>query len=124
MTIASVDAIKLYLSIKISTIKNLVRFFARKFNAATKKTINLCLELIRFGMRSTLISFDGEKYEYHSREKEEQGLYIGGYESAFLADLVVSYIFKKFKAYFHPKTYHGIYRYDSLVVFTGESSAK
>ena len=39
-------------------------------------------------MSSTLISFDGEYYEYHSGEKEEQGLEIGGYESAFLADLV------------------------------------
>ena len=37
MTIASVDAINMYLSIKISTIRKSVRFFARKITAATKK---------------------------------------------------------------------------------------
>ena len=69
MTIASVDAIYMYLSIKLSTIKKSVRFFARKLIAVTKKTIKLCLELIRFGMISTLISFDTDYYEYHDGEK-------------------------------------------------------
>ena len=78
MTIASVDAINMYPSIDLSTIKKSVIFFARNLTSATKKTINLCLELIHFGMSSTLISFDGEYYEYHSGEKKEQGLEIGG----------------------------------------------
>ena len=60
VTIASVDAINMCMSIKLSTIQNAVRFFARKLTATTKKNINLCLELIRFGMSSTLISFEGE----------------------------------------------------------------
>ena len=59
--------------------------------------MNLCMELIHFGMSSTLISFGSEYYEYHDREIEEQGLAIGGYESAFLADLVASYLFEKSK---------------------------
>ena len=105
-------------------IKKAVRFFARKLTAATKKTINPCLELIRFGMSSTLISFDGEYYEYHGGEKEEQGLAIGGYESVLFSDLVASYLFEKAKANFNPTTYHGIYRDDGLVVFTGKRSAK
>ena len=80
---ASVDAINMYPSIKLATIKKAVRFFARTLTTATKKTTNLCLEIIRFGMISTLICFDGEYYEYHRDEKEEQGLAIGVYESAF-----------------------------------------
>ena len=67
---ASVDAINMYPSIKLATIRKSVRFFARKLTAETKKTINLCLELIHFGMSSTLISFDGEDYEYHGGERE------------------------------------------------------
>ena len=55
VTIASVDAINMFLLIKLSTSKKVVIVFARKLTAATKKTINLCLELIRFGMSSTLI---------------------------------------------------------------------
>ena len=73
MTIASVDAVNMYPSIKLTTIRKAVSFFSRKLTAATKKTVNLCLELNRFGMRSTLISFNGEYYEYHGGEKEEQG---------------------------------------------------
>ena len=90
VTISSVDTINMYPSIKLATIKKAVRFFARTLTTATKKTINICLELIRFGMSSTLICFDGEYYEYHGGEKPEQGLEIGGYESAFLSDLVAS----------------------------------
>ena len=75
-------------------------------------------------MSSTLISFDGEYYEYRGGEREEQGLVIGRYESAFLADLVESYLFEKSKANFHQTTYHGIYIYDGLVVFKGNRSAR
>ena len=74
-------------------------------------------------MSSTLISSDGYYYKYHGGEREEQGLSISGYESAFLANLVSSYLFEKSKANFHPTTYHGIYIYDILVVFTGKKSA-
>ena len=55
--------------IKLATIIKAVRFFSRKITTATKKTINLLLELIRFGMSSTLIYFYGEYYEYHVGEK-------------------------------------------------------
>ena len=58
--IASVDAIKINPLIKLLTIKKAVRFFAKKITTEIKKTINLCLELILFGMSSTLISFNGE----------------------------------------------------------------
>ena len=68
VTIWSLDAINMYPSIKLSTIKKVVIFFSRKLTAATKKTTNLRLELIRFGMGSTLISFDGDYYK-HGGEK-------------------------------------------------------
>ena len=99
VTIASVEAINMYPSIKLSTIRK-VRFSARKLTAETKNTINLCLELIHFGMRSTLISFHSEYCKYHIGEREEQGLSIIGYESAFLSGLVASYLFEKSKANF------------------------
>ena len=109
VTIASVDAINMYSSIKLATIKKEVRFFARKLTSEIKKTINLCLDIIQFGMISTLISFDGEYYEYHGGEREEQGLAIGRDESAFLANLFASFLFEKAKPIFRPKIYHGIY---------------
>ena len=120
MTIASVDAINMYPSIKLATIKNAVRFFARKLNNEVRKTINLCLNLIQFGMSSPQISFDREYYEYHGGEREEQGLVIGGYKSAFLADLVASYLFEKASSIFWPTIYHGIYQDEGLMVFKGK----
>ena len=50
VTIASVDAINMYPSIKLTTIKKAVRCFARKLTSEVKKKINLCLDLIQFGM--------------------------------------------------------------------------
>ena len=75
-------------------------------------------------MSSTLISFDGDYYEYHGGEIEEQGLAIGRYASAFLADLVASYLFEKSKSNFHPTTYHVIYIDKGLVLFIGKKIAR
>ena len=55
--IASFDAINMYPSIKLATIRKVVRFFARTLTSETKNTINLCLELIHFRMISTLDLF-------------------------------------------------------------------
>ena len=74
-------------------------------------------------MSSTLISFDGEYYEYHRGEREEQVLAIGVYESAFLADLVASYLFEKSKLDFLRTIYHSTYQDDGLVVFKGKNKA-
>ena len=43
---------------------------------------------------------------------------------AFLADLVVSYLYDKPKANFYLTTYHGIYGDDGLVMFKGKKSEK
>ena len=113
----------MYPSIKLATIRKVVRYFARKITRETNKTINLCLDLIHFWMSSTLISFNGDYYKYQGGEREEQVLAIGGYESDFLADLVASYLFEKSKLNFRPIIYHGIYQYDGLVVFKGKKKA-
>ena len=99
----------MYASRKLSKIKNAVILFAKKRTVATKKTINLFLELIRFGIIYILISFDGEYCEYHVGVKEEQGLSIVEHESAFLANLLLSYLFEKSKTLLIPTTYHSIY---------------
>ena len=75
-------------------------------------------------MSSTLISFGGEYYVYHSEENKEQGLAIGGYKSEFLADLVSSYLFDNSKANFRPTIYHGIYWYDGMMVFKGNRNSR
>jgi hypothetical protein len=50
-------------------------------------------------------------------EVEEKGLTIGGYESAWLADLVAAYLLENEVVIFNPTEFHGIYRDDGFVVF-------
>ena len=47
-------------------------------------------------MNNTFITFVNKYYEYRGdTEGDERGLTTGGFESAWLADLVASYIFEK-----------------------------
>ena len=50
LTIAFIDAENMYLYIKLTTINKYTRYFIKLIKTATKKTINLGLELINFGM--------------------------------------------------------------------------
>ena len=49
---------------------------------------------------------------------------IGGYESAFLDNLVASYLFERYKALLNPVTYHDIYQDDGLVVLKGNKTVQ
>ena len=83
-----------------------------------KEKIGKCLDVIKFGMSNTLVSFTDKFYEYDGDlNEEERGLTIGGYESAWLADLVAAYILEKTKNMFKGTKYHGIYRDDGFVIF-------
>ena len=114
----------MYPLIKVAKIRKAVRFFTRGLTTSTKKTINLCLDLIRFGMGCTLISFHGWYYEYHGGDNKEQYLAIDGYELEFLSNLVVSYLFDKSKELLNQTTYHGIYHNEGLVMFKGKKSVQ
>ena len=41
---------------------------------------------------------------------EDKGLMIGGFESAFFADLVAAYLLENLKQLFNDSRYNGIYR--------------
>ena len=53
---------------------------------------------------------------------KKKGLLIGGYESAFLVDLVASYLFEKCINKFKEFLWKGIYRDGGLLVFKGKKS--
>ena len=57
-------------------------------------------------------------YEYGgSLNVDERGLTIGGYESAWLADLVAAFILETSKEFFVRASFFGIYRDDGIVAF-------
>eukprot|EP00957_Ditylum_brightwellii_P061923 4699357-Ditylum_brightwellii.AAC.1 len=53
---------------------------------------------------------------------EDVALAIGAYESAFLANIVASYVFKEIEECFAKCIFGGIYRDDGLVVFAGRQN--
>jgi hypothetical protein len=54
------------------------------------------------------------------RQRSNRGLAIGGFESAWLADVVASYLLENTCSHFNGNTvYRGIYRDDGLVVGFG-----
>ena len=72
-------------------------------------------------MGHTLLTFQGEYYEHGADDDvEEKGLMIGGYESAWLADLVAGFVLEKCQRHFRKAQYHRIYRDDGIVVFPGK----
>eukprot|EP00957_Ditylum_brightwellii_P084974 6461685-Ditylum_brightwellii.AAC.1 len=83
------------------------------------------MDIIQFGMRSTLIQFRGHYYVYKGSVKDKElpdeyvALAIGAYESVFLADIVASYTFEETEECFRECIYREIYRDDGLVVFVG-----
>jgi hypothetical protein len=83
-----------------------------------KLVIRECLKLIHFGMGNTLITFEHSKYD-GDRDVNDKGLTVGGYESAWLADLVAACALENTAHFFEEAACDGIYRDDVLVVFKG-----
>eukprot|EP00957_Ditylum_brightwellii_P079093 6015619-Ditylum_brightwellii.AAC.1 len=81
-------------------------------------------------MKSTLIQFKGRYFIYQGAAKgkeisdEDIPLAIGAYKSAFLADIVASYVFEETEECFVKCIYRGIYRDGGLVVFAGRQNKR
>ena len=113
VTIAKLDIVAMYPSIQFLLVKKAVRYYAKDMSEEDKSKIEKCLQMIGFGMKNTLITFVDKYFEYGGDiDGEKRGLTIGGYESAWLADLVASYILKQSEKFFSEFIYYGIYRDD------------
>ena len=83
----------------------------------------MILKMIAFGMGNTLLTFVDKYYKYDGeREIHDKGLTIGGYESAWLSDLVAAFVLENTQEFFEDAVYDGIYRDDGLVVMKGNKS--
>jgi hypothetical protein len=121
VTVVSFDTVNMYPSITYKMVKKAVAFFAQKLGRDDKNTIKSCLEMIKFGMGATLLTFMDKYYEYGGDEEaDDQGLTIGDYELAWLADLVAAYILENTGNHFAMAKYQGIYRDDGLLFLTGK----
>jgi hypothetical protein len=83
----------MYPSIKCKFVRRAIKNFAGDLNAETQGRIETCLEMIKFGMGNTLLTFVDKYYKYGGDlDIEDRGRTIGGYESAWLADLCMEYV--------------------------------
>jgi hypothetical protein len=120
VTIISFDAVKMYLSIKYKFVKKAIRYFAKYLNVEIQGQIETCLKMIKFGMGNTLLIFVDKYYEYGGDlDLEDRGLTIGGYESAWLADLCMAYVMDNCRDILDELEYEGIYQDDGIAVFKG-----
>ena len=124
VTIAKLDIVAMYPSIQFKLVRKAIEFFAQDLPEKEKEKIEKCLEMISFGMSNTIVNFKDKFFEYDGDvDGKERGLTIGGYESAWLADLVAVFILEKNKKQFENTIYHGIYRDDGFIIFKGVLSA-
>ena len=124
-TIATVDAVSMYPSIKFSLIEKAVEHYSKSLDEDDLTKIRACLKFLEFGMSSTLITFKNKYYMYDGdKSLDDKGLTIGGYESAWLADLAMSFLLDTIdQSLIEPLNYFGIYRDDGLAIFPGIKSA-
>jgi len=122
-TIVSIDAEDFYPSVRLKLVRKAVYHFSKDLSEEDQITIEHCLDLIKFGIQSTLLTFVDKHYEYDGdRDPEEKGLTIGGYESAWLADLVGAYILDKTKSHFRKTKCCRLYRDDGIAAFNNKLS--
>eukprot|EP00957_Ditylum_brightwellii_P162801 12397274-Ditylum_brightwellii.AAC.1 len=119
----------MYPSVRLQLIRKALTYYPRSLSKEDKTTINDCLNLIKFGMRNTLMQYHGKYYAYKGAAKgklmggdEDVMMAIGAYEAAFCADVVASYVFEMTEVMFMRTQYRGIYRDDGLVIFEGKWS--
>eukprot|EP00957_Ditylum_brightwellii_P020829 1570565-Ditylum_brightwellii.AAC.1 len=73
------------------------------------------MDIVQFGMKSTLTQFQGKYYVYHRAAKEGEvveediALVIGAYKSTFLVDIVAFFVFEKMDKCFKVSKLSGIY---------------
>ena len=79
--------------------------------------------MIKYGMSTTFIHFKNKYYLYSGGlSVNKKGLTTGGYESAWLADLVAAFVFEKPEDLFSNLVFMKTYRDDKMVVLFGDGT--
>ena len=97
ISVASIDAVNFYPSVSCRMIEKAVWFFAEDLDENVKKKLKVSLELLKIGMSTQTVQFNGTycKCVGSSDDTDDPGLTIGGYELAFLSDLVAAFVFEE-----------------------------
>jgi hypothetical protein len=105
-------------------VQEAVCHYALRLFDLNQEKIHPCLDILKFGMGNTIVTFLDKYYEYGvDPDPDRRGLTIGGFESAFLANLEVMYLFDNLHHLMEEHvqfigTYHG----DEIIVFRRQNS--
>eukprot|EP00957_Ditylum_brightwellii_P057457 4356342-Ditylum_brightwellii.AAC.1 len=101
VTLMLLDIVNMYPLVRVKLICKALNHYAKNLPATTRETIDLCMDIVQFGMKSTLIQFRGQYFVYQGAAKgkelsdEDVVLAIGAYELAFLAYIMAFYMFEE-----------------------------
>eukprot|EP00957_Ditylum_brightwellii_P193615 14744184-Ditylum_brightwellii.AAC.1 len=98
----SLDIVNTYPLVHVKLIQKALNHCAKNLAATARETINLCMGIVQAVKGKELLD-------------EDIALAIGAYKSAFLADIVASYVFEETEECFGKCVFRGIYREDGLV---------
>ena len=81
--------------------------------------------MLKFSMGNTLVTFRNKYYEYGvDDDPMNRSLTIGGYDSAWNADLIASYILNMAQDHFTETKFFGLYRDDGNIILDGTRSTE
>eukprot|EP00957_Ditylum_brightwellii_P189236 14403764-Ditylum_brightwellii.AAC.1 len=126
------DIVNMYPSCKLKLIKHAFCYYGQNLQPKEKSTIKKFIEMIAFGMKSTLIRYKDEYFNYkgvvgenkNDTNKDENGLLIGLYEAAFCADVGTTYVYEMNKKILDKLRFSGAYRDDRLTIFNEHLSLR
>ena len=99
----------MYPSTHFKLIWKAVHYFSKGLPRVIRDRVTRCLSLIKFGMAHSLCTFRGKYFEYNGIngdiDPDKRALTIGGFESAWLADLVAAYLLENTSHSFRCKYY-------------------
>eukprot|EP00957_Ditylum_brightwellii_P143074 10901119-Ditylum_brightwellii.AAC.1 len=95
----SLDIVNMYPSTKLLLIKKAFCYYTYNLPKKDRTIIKKCLKMIAFGMKTMLVCFQNRYYNYKGVVEEgskmvnedNNGLAIGAFESAFCADVALTY---------------------------------
>ena len=110
-----IDVVEMYPSINWELILRAVDYFSNNFDSNDQLKIKEALRVLKFGMERVVCKFGTELYRYVGKTEGIVALTQGAYESAWISDMVISYIFEMNKGLINEIAQYGkIYRDDGL----------
>ena len=91
--VVKLDIEAMYPSITYRLVAQAVRHYGRDFSDHDRARIEVGLDMLKFSMANCIINFGAKYFQYGKEDDpEKRVLSIGGFDSAWLADLVACYI--------------------------------